>query len=229
MAEPSTAVTAGRTMWAWDAGDLVAAYTTEEAARHALDRHLRMRRSRPEDQTIQVRSVKMNGGGPASLAGVPPQRLRGLVRLLGPGELTLTAKRQLEKLAEECDQEEYDQEEVAAPSAVSSADGGSSATYPDGTTVRLWRFQEAPEYLRLLSRNGGDEDWVVSEPVAIHPDAAVWHYGCAEDLAERLAVMDAEAAQSRMYDEFDNSLGLAPPPEVEIDGVLSRVWITCHA
>jgi hypothetical protein len=102
-----------------------------------------------------------------------------------------------------------------------------ATTYPDGTTIRLWRFDEAPEHLRLLSGNGGDEDWVIAEPVAAHADG--WHRYCADDLAERVAVCDADAASPRLYGPNDEYLGRGPAPEVDIDGVRSRVHITCHA
>lgn len=78
------------------------------------------------------------------------------------------------------------------PPSQAAVTADQAATYPDGTTIRLWRFDEAPEQLRLLSGNGGDEDWVIAEPVAAHADG--WHRCCADDLAERVAVCDADAA-----------------------------------
>lgn len=34
----------------------------------------------------------------------------------------------------------------------------------DPKAVRVWRFDEAPEVLRTLSQNGGDEDWLAVLP-----------------------------------------------------------------
>lgn len=30
--------------------------------------------------------------------------------------------------------------------------------------IRIWQFEEAPEYLKVLSGNGGDEDWLALIP-----------------------------------------------------------------
>jgi hypothetical protein len=30
--------------------------------------------------------------------------------------------------------------------------------------IKVWRFQDAPQRLRKLSRHGGDEDWIVLVP-----------------------------------------------------------------
>jgi hypothetical protein len=30
--------------------------------------------------------------------------------------------------------------------------------------IKVWRFQDAPQRLRKLSRHGGDEDWIILVP-----------------------------------------------------------------
>lgn len=37
-------------------------------------------------------------------------------------------------------------------------------TYHRSNEILLWRFQSAPECLRLLSESGGDEDWLALVP-----------------------------------------------------------------
>lgn len=46
-----------------------------------------------------------------------------------------------------------------------SADDGWNP--PDDRSVRIWTWADAPEDLRALSANGGDEDWLLLAP----PDA----------------------------------------------------------
>lgn len=38
----------------------------------------------------------------------------------------------------------------------------------------VWRFFDAPEHLRALSTNGGDEDWLVTLPKAWRQDYLPW-------------------------------------------------------
>lgn len=49
-------------------------------------------------------------------------------------------------------------------------------TSDDAKTVKVWRWADAPDELRRLSRHGGDEDWVVYVPaeVARSPEWAEW-------------------------------------------------------
>lgn len=37
----------------------------------------------------------------------------------------------------------------------------------DATMIKVWRWADAPDNLRRLSRHGGDEDWVVYVPAAV--------------------------------------------------------------
>ncbi len=78
--------------------------------------------------------------------------------------------------------------------------------YPDGTTLKVFKFDEAGD-LRTLSTNGGDEDYVVCEPVTRSSEG----YLCAAQIADSLAVCD--------YDVY----------YANVAGVYSRVYITCHA
>lgn len=67
--------------------------------------------------------------------------------------------------------------------------------------MQVWRFDDAPEELRRLSRHGGDEDWVVMVPAGYEPVTAM-------NLVERLTVSDSEV-------------------HIQPDG--SAVYITAHA
>jgi hypothetical protein len=37
----------------------------------------------------------------------------------------------------------------------------------DAKTVKVWRWEDAPDELRRLSRHGGDEDWVALVPRSV--------------------------------------------------------------
>lgn len=49
--------------------------------------------------------------------------------------------------------------------------------------ITVWRFCEAPEELRKLSTNGGDEDWLAVLPPTMASDYIPWiessGFGCA--------------------------------------------------
>jgi hypothetical protein len=40
--------------------------------------------------------------------------------------------------------------------------------------VKVWRFHDAPEYLRNLSTHGGDEDWLALIPPAMALKYVPW-------------------------------------------------------
>lgn len=49
--------------------------------------------------------------------------------------------------------------------------------------IRIWRFEDAPEELRYLSTNGGDEDWVALIPPKLVDSYLPWmdegtSFGC---------------------------------------------------
>jgi len=48
--------------------------------------------------------------------------------------------------------------------------------------IRVWRFQDAPEELRNLSTNGGDEDWLALIPPLLCGEWIGWidsgAFGC---------------------------------------------------
>lgn len=69
--------------------------------------------------------------------------------------------------------------------------------------IQIWPFQEAPEWMRLKSPHGGDEDWVIYAEEWINY-AENW---VVEGIVDRLTVCDA----SKHFTD---------------DGVF---WITCHA
>jgi hypothetical protein len=94
-------------------------------------------------------------------------------------------------------------------------------TYPDGTTLRVWRFAEAPQALRDLSNNGGDEDLVVARPVTdgdsewlareADPNRDDWEPWSPFGLVERTAYCGYQAHAA------------------DVEGVPSIVWITHHS
>lgn len=43
--------------------------------------------------------------------------------------------------------------------------------------IRVWRFDDAPEELRKLSRHGGDEDWLAHVPAVMAEDYIGWMEG----------------------------------------------------
>lgn len=40
--------------------------------------------------------------------------------------------------------------------------------------IRVWRFEDAPEELRNLSTNGGDEDWIALIPPKLAGEYIPW-------------------------------------------------------
>jgi hypothetical protein len=48
--------------------------------------------------------------------------------------------------------------------------------------IQVWRFEDAPEELRKLSTNGGDEDWL-----AVIPAALKMHYWVDAAMSEDIA------------------------------------------
>ncbi len=49
--------------------------------------------------------------------------------------------------------------------------------------IRVWRFDDAPEELRALSTNGGDEDWLAVLPTYLKDEYVGWlqsgtSFGC---------------------------------------------------
>lgn len=40
--------------------------------------------------------------------------------------------------------------------------------------IRIWRWQDAPDELKALSRNGGDEDWVALVPPILADEWIPW-------------------------------------------------------
>lgn len=49
--------------------------------------------------------------------------------------------------------------------------------------IRVWRFEDAPEELQALSRNGGDEDWIALIPPKLADKYIGWleegqSFGC---------------------------------------------------
>lgn len=36
--------------------------------------------------------------------------------------------------------------------------------------ILVWRFQDAPQHLKELSDNGGDEDWIVLVPMSVEEE-----------------------------------------------------------
>lgn len=53
--------------------------------------------------------------------------------------------------------------------------------------IRVWRFQDAPEELRALSTNGGDEDWLALIPPLLVDAWIPWmeapSFGCRNTLS----------------------------------------------
>jgi hypothetical protein len=41
-------------------------------------------------------------------------------------------------------------------------------------TIRVWRWEDAPEKYRRLSEHGGDEDWVAFVPAALKDEWIGW-------------------------------------------------------
>jgi hypothetical protein len=68
--------------------------------------------------------------------------------------------------------------------------------------VRVWNFYDAPEELRALSNNGGDEDFIIMAETTDAVDVDL-----AGEVAARLQVCDSQ--------------------ETEHNGL--KVFITCHA
>ncbi len=54
--------------------------------------------------------------------------------------------------------------ERAATAVVAAIEAAAAALAPGPKGVIVWRFDEAPEELRALSRHGGDEDWLAVLP-----------------------------------------------------------------
>ncbi len=50
--------------------------------------------------------------------------------------------------------------ERTAVAVVAAIEAAAAARTPDPKAVVVWRFDEAPAELRVLSRHGGDEDWL---------------------------------------------------------------------
>ena len=44
----------------------------------------------------------------------------------------------------------------------------------DDKMIRVWRFSDAPEDMRELSENGGDEDWLAHVPASMSGDYIAW-------------------------------------------------------
>lgn len=48
--------------------------------------------------------------------------------------------------------------------------------------IRVWRFKDAPDELRWLSKNGGDEDWLALIPPKLKNEYIGWlegeSFGC---------------------------------------------------
>lgn len=40
--------------------------------------------------------------------------------------------------------------------------------------ITVWRFRDAPEHLRALSNNGGDEDWLALLPKGLNSESILW-------------------------------------------------------
>lgn len=44
----------------------------------------------------------------------------------------------------------------------------------DKKSIRIWSFKDAPEELRALSENGGDEDWIALIPDELYESGNYW-------------------------------------------------------
>lgn len=40
--------------------------------------------------------------------------------------------------------------------------------------IKIYRFEDAPEELKMLSTNGGDEDWIVIIPPSLQDEYISW-------------------------------------------------------
>lgn len=52
------------------------------------------------------------------------------------------------------------------------------------TAIQVWRFQDAPKHYQVLSRHGGDEDWLALIPEALVETYIPWletgPFGCCD-------------------------------------------------
>jgi len=51
--------------------------------------------------------------------------------------------------------------------------------------IKIYRFEDAPEELKMLSTNGGDEDWIAIIPPSLQDEYIPWFeagnsFGCVE-------------------------------------------------
>ena len=53
--------------------------------------------------------------------------------------------------------------------------------------IKIYRFEDAPEELKMLSTNGGDEDWIAIIPPSLQDEYISWFdagtsfgFGCVE-------------------------------------------------
>lgn len=55
-------------------------------------------------------------------------------------------------------------------------------TFDTSRAILVWAFEDAPEELRALSNNGGDEDWLALVPMDYGTDYVSWiesgPFGC---------------------------------------------------
>lgn len=59
----------------------------------------------------------------------------------------------------------------------------SNCYFPTKDAIKVWKFNDAPEYLRNLSNNGGDEDWLAVIPPGYKDEWIPWmesgsEFGC---------------------------------------------------
>lgn len=73
------------------------------------------------------------------------------------------------------------------------------------TAITIWPFEDAPEHLRQLSTNGGDEDYLIIFPPGMTVENMPWQIERAVDALER--------CETSYYDAPDGRL----------------IAITCHA
>jgi len=57
-------------------------------------------------------------------------------------------------------------------------------------TIRVWRFADAPKFLREMSTHGGDEDWVALVPSNLENEYIAWLETYQFDNAQKITLSD---------------------------------------